>query len=261
MSGGIPSDFSATWNNGILELSGNMRFDRAASGVPDGPFADMQIAFLPADEDSVTIDPAREDPLTSLSVLNVDLDTLATEPADPEYRLILEHEFRYGRLIIENAYGPETEDLALTFVVEYFDGEEFVRNTIDSCTLIDVTDLSYVPGTYTGDLQDTETTLESPDTAKFLEGQTQGLENVPSPTDAPLVTTAPGEGNSGTVNVTLDLNAAGLGFLGFEWDDEDGAGDPGEDYDDDPVGVIEFGQYRLHDRIINWQEIYNRPTP
>ena len=55
--------------------------------------------------------------------------------------------------------------------------------------------------------------------------------------------------------MTLDLTAAGLGFLGFEWDDTD------DDYDDDPVGVVEFGQYRMHDRIIHWQEIYNRPTP
>jgi len=258
---GIPADFSATWNNGILVLTGNMRFDRASPAVPDGPFTDMQIAFLPVDEDAVTIDPAREDPLTSLSVLNVDLDTALTEPGDPEYRLIQEHEFRYGRLVIENAYGPETEDLALTFLVEYFDGDNFVRNTLDNCSLIDVADLSYVPGTYAGDLAETETTLVSPDTTRFLEGQTQGLENVPSPTDAPLVTTAPGEGNAGTVNVTLDLNAAGLGFLRFEWDDEDGAGDPGEDYDDDPIGVIEFGQFRMHDRIIHWQEIYNRPTP
>jgi len=53
------------------------------------------------------------------------------------------------------------------------------------------------------------------------------------------------EGNNGTVSVTLDFDAAG---------------DPGEDFDDDPVGVIEFGQYKLLDRIISWQEIYNRPT-
>jgi len=272
---GIPADFSATWNNGILVIEGKMRFDRQASGVPDGPFGDMQIAFLPVDEDAVTIDPAREDPLTSLSVLNVDLDTELTEPGDPEYRLIQEHQFRYGRLVIENAYGPETEDLALTFLVEYFDGDNFVRNTLDSCSLVDVADLSYVPGSFTGDLDGLLTNLDldpalepwateslvTPATTRFLEGQTQGLENVPAPTDAPLVTRAPGEDNIGTVNITLDLNAAGLRFLGFEWDDEDGAGDPGTDYDDNPVGVIEFGQYRMHDRIIHWQEIYNRPAP
>lgn len=261
MTGGLPADFSADWNNGIVVLSGKMRFERASPALPDGPFPDMQIAFLPTDEDDVSIDPARADVLTPLGVLNVDLDTLASEPADDQYYLIDEHEFRYGRLVIENAYGPETEGLALTFVVEYFDGEEFVRNTIDNCSLIDVADLSYVPGTFTGDLADGETTLDAPDTTTFRGGQTQGRENVPSPSDAPLVTSAPGEGNSGTVNITLDLDAAGLSFLSFEWDDEDGAGDPGEDHDDDPVGVIEFGQYRMHDRIIHWQEIYNRPTP
>ena len=107
----------------------------------------------------------------------------------------------------------------------------------------------------TGDLAAGETTLSAPDTATFLDGQTQGLENVASPSDSPLMTSAPGEGNSGTVDITLDLNAAGLLYLGFEWDDLN------NDYNENPTGQIEFGQYRMHDRIINWQEIYNRPTP
>jgi MSHA biogenesis protein MshQ len=88
-----------------------------------------------------------------------------------------------------------------------------------------------------------------------LNGQTQGFENIALPTDSPLETSAPGENNSGTVNITLNLSAAGLSYLRFEWDDADA------DYNEDPTGQIEFGQYRMHDRIINWQEVYNSPTP
>ena len=251
----VPTSFAGSWTNGVLSLSGNLIFQRASPAAPDGPFADMQIAFKPTDNDGVTIDPARIDPPTSLGVLNVDLDVAPTEPGTAVYYLIDEHEFRYGRLIVNNAYGPETENLALTFLVEYFNGSEFVRNALDDCTLIDVADLSFVGGTYTGDLAAGETVLSSPDTATFLDGQTQGLENVLSPSDSPLMTSAPGEGNSGTVDITLDLTAAGLQYLGFEWDDQD------SDYNENPTGQIEFGQYRMHDRIINWQEIYNRPTP
>ncbi len=251
----LPTSFAATWSSGVLSLSGNLIFQRNASATPDGPFPTMQIAFKPADNDGVTIDPARIDVGTSLGVLNVDLDIFPAEPGTASYYLIDEHEFRYGRLIVNNAYGPETEDLALTFLVEYFNGSEFVRNTLDNCSLIDIADLSFVGGTYTGDLNAGETTLTTPDTVTFLNGQTQGFENVPTPSDSPLETSAPGEGNGGTVNITLDLNAAGLSYLGFEWDDAD------DDYNEDPTGQIEFGQYRMHDRIINWQEIYNRPSP
>ncbi len=246
---------AGTWSNGILALSGNLVFQRQASAAPDGPFPDMQIAFKPVDNDGVTIDPARVDVLTALGVLNVDLDVFPTEPGTAAYALIAEHAFRYGRLIVNNAYGPETEDLALTFLVEYFDGTQFVRNTLDNCSVVDVADISFVGGSYTGDLDPGETVLTSPDTVTFLNGQTQGLQNVVSPTDSPLETSAPGEGNSGTVNITLNLSAAGLSYLGFEWDDQD------NDYNEDPSAQLEFGQYRQHDRIINWQEIYNRATP
>lgn len=249
------SSFAATWNNGILSLTGNMEFQRALTGVPDGPFPGMQIAFKPTDNDGVTIDPARIDIATSLGLLNVDLDVMPTEPGTDVYYLIDEHEFRYGRLIVNNAYGPETENLALTFQVEYFNGSEFVRNTLDNCSVIDVDDLSFVPGTYSDDLEPGNTVLTTPDTVTFLEGQTQGFENVATPSDSPLETSAPGEDASGGVDITLDLNAAGLSYLGFEWDDADG------DYNEDPTGRIEFGQFRMHDRIINWQEIYNSPTP
>ena len=256
----LPTSFAGTWSSGVLTLSGDMIFQRNAAATPDGPFPAMQIAFKPTDNDGVTIDPARIDVLTSLGVLDVDLDIFPTEPGTAAYYLIDEHEFRYGRLIVNNAYGPETEDLALTFLVEYYNGSEFVRNMLDNCSVLDIADVSFVTGTYTGDLDSGETALISPDTVTFLNGQTQGYENVALPSDSPLETSAPGEDvlgnpNTGTVNITVDLSAAGLSYLSFEWDDAD------DDYDEDPTGQIEFGQYRMHDRIINWQEIYNSPSP
>ena len=256
----VPSSFAGTWSSGVLTLSGDMIFQRNAAATPDGPFPAMQIAFKPTDNDGVTIDPARIDVLTSLGVLDVDLDIFPTEPGTAAYYLIDEHEFRYGRLVVNNAYGPETEDLALTFLVEYYNGSEFVRNMLDNCSVLDIADVSFVTGTYTGDLDSGETELIAPDTVKFLNGQTQGYENIALPSDSPLETSAPGEDilgnpNTGTVNITVDLDAAGLSYLSFEWDDA------GDDYNDDPTGQIEFGQYRMHDRIINWQEIYNSPSP
>ena len=239
----IPTAYEADWSavqGGELVLEGNLAFSRADPAVPDGPFENLKIAFVPTDSDGVTLDPN-------------DLDTEITQ-ATPEYSLIAEHDFRYGRLLIDNAFGPETEDLAITFRVEYFDGERFVVNTDDSCTVIDAAQLTLVPGTYTGNLDDGETDISTPQTTEFHNGQVQGVESATNPSDEPFTATAPGEGNGGTVDVELDLDALGLPFLQFRWP-ELNAG-----YDENPRAQLEFGQFRSHDRVIHWQEIYNGPT-
>ncbi len=249
VSGGVPATYGNDWVSGVLALSGRMNFARAAA--PDGPYAGVEIGLLPTDGDGVTIDPERY-LLTATGVLNMNLDNGSNEATGyTRYRLGAAHAFRYGRMIVNNAYGPETEDLALTFEVEYFNGSEFVRNSLDNCSLIDSDELSF--NTYTAPLQNGDTTITAGTTTVYA-GQTQGV----SVNDDPLETSAPGEGNTGTVNLELDLSAAtglNMEYLRFEWDDAD------DDYNENPQGQIEFGQYRMHDRIINWQEIYNTATP
>lgn len=239
----VPTDYEADWSavqGGELALEGNLAFSRADPAVPDGPFEDLKIAFVPIDSDGVTLDPN-------------DLDTEITQ-ATPEYSLIAEHDFRYGRLLINNAFGPETEDLAITFRVEYFDGDRFVLNTDDSCTVIDAAELTLVPGTYTGNLDDGDTEIVTPQTTEFHNGQVQGVEAATNPSDATFTATAPGENNSGTVDVEIDLDALGLPFLQFRWPELD------TDYNENPRAQLEFGQFRSHDRVIHWQEIYNGPS-
>lgn len=249
VSGGLPATFAADWVSGVLALNGRMLFARAAA--PDGPYAGMEIGTLPTDNDNVTIDPGRYQ-LTATGVVNMNLDNGSNEATGyTRYRIGAAHEFRYGRMIVNNAYGPETEDLALTFDVEYYNGSEFVRNALDNCSLIDAAELSF--NTYTAPLQAGDTTITAGTTTVYA-GQTQGV----SVSDDPLETSAPGEGNTGIVNLELDLSAAtglDMEYLQFEWDDA------GDDYNENPQGQIEFGQYRMHDRIINWQEIYNTATP
>lgn len=250
VSGGLPAIFIADWVSGVLALDGRMLFARAAA--PDGPYASLEIGTLPTDNDNVTIDPGRYG-LTATGVRNMNLDNGSNEATGyTRYRIGAAHEFRYGRMIVNNAYGPETEDLALTFDVEYYNGSEFVRNTLDNCSVINAAELSF--NSYTVDLGSGETTITIPDTATLSAGQTQSV----TVSSAPLETSAPGEGNTGTVNIELDLSAAtglNMEYLQFEWDDV------GADYNENPQGQIEFGQYRMHDRIINWQEVYNTATP
>ncbi|MDX1819230.1 MAG: DUF6701 domain-containing protein, partial [Marinobacter sp.] len=52
-------------------------------------------------------------------------------------------DIRYGRLFLENAYGPETlTALPMPFRVEYWNGSGFVTNTADSCTTWATTDIT-----------------------------------------------------------------------------------------------------------------------
>jgi hypothetical protein len=97
----------------------------------------------------------------------------------------------------------------------------------------------------------------APQTTRFHQGQIQGVESAVSPADATMTSTASGEGNSGTVDVELDLDALSLPFLRYRWlhDDPNRA-----TYDENPRAQLEFGQFRSHDRVIHWQEIYNGPS-
>lgn len=240
----LPTTYEATWSSvtaGHLALEGNVIFNRATPAEPDGPFDDLIIAFVPIDSDSVTL-------------ASADLDTEITQ-GDDEFYEIDRHDYYYGRLLVDNAYGPETEALPITFRVEYFDGERFIINTNDDCTTISADELDLLSGTYTGDLASGETSIVTPQSPEFNNGQITGTESALNPVDAPMTATAPGEGNSGTVDVELDLDALSLPFLQFKWPYLD------NDYDENPRARLEFGVFRSHDRVINWQEVYNGATP
>src|SRR5690606_12894086 len=51
-------------------------------------------------------------------------------------------ELRYGRMIMENAYGPENEDLAIRLNAEYADDGRFLLNTQDNCSGFDKANLT-----------------------------------------------------------------------------------------------------------------------
>jgi hypothetical protein len=75
----------------------------------------------------------------------------------------------------------------------------------------------------------------------------------------------------GTVIVELDLDnpidpdvpKSTLDFLKYDWRTAADLYDEtpeGANYNDNPRAIIEFGSYRGHDRVINWQEIYTGPS-
>ncbi|MGI5310595.1 DUF6701 domain-containing protein [Rheinheimera sp. WS51] len=45
-------------------------------------------------------------------------------------------ELRFGRLVLDNAFGPEDVAMPLSFYTEYWQGDQFILNKQDSCTVI-----------------------------------------------------------------------------------------------------------------------------
>lgn len=276
----IATNFAGSWVNGELTISGNMIMDRQGSGAEEEPLQSVQIAFGPIDDNDDGIGGGND---VVLDVLNVDVDDGVTEPGTAILRLIGTHDFRYGRLLIDNAFGPETEDLGIPLRIEYFDGNDFVTNTDDSCTsfVFDVSAptpaFTYVLSSYEAPLADGDTSIEDAEAVNveinLFEGVTNRQEDGDgddaNDPDRPIITSAPDPladlGITGRVLIELDLSNGTLDtpldFLSYDWRGDAGEVDdydeiPDNDYGDNPRGVVEFGSYRGHDRVINWQEIY-----
>ena len=137
-------------------------------------------------------------------------------------------DIRYGRLWLNNAYGPETLDLTMDMEAEYFDGSEFVSNTDDSCWHYDAA----------------AQVVLSPDNITQVAGHSGTLVN--GLAEDAILLRAPvnvaGGQDTGEVDVTYPAPL-------WLQDDVDLDG-----VFDDPMGTASFGVYRGHDRIIYWRE-------
>lgn len=100
--------------------------------------------------------------------------------------------FRYGRLFIANSYGSELLPLSVPIEAQYWNGLAYQRNQSDSCTVIPATAVAM--GNYRVNLNACETQLSGAGTVS------NGKVN--------LSLSKPGAGNSGSVELSVNLNAA-----------------------------------------------------
>lgn len=127
-------------------------------------------------------------------------------------------EQRWGRLRLVNASGSELLPLEIPVLAEYLnDSGVFVRNTDDdNCAGIVLGDFGY-SGPLVG--------VSTPPAFDPIAGGTGGL-----------TFPAPGEGNTGFVDVEALLDTAMLSYLQFDWDGDGG-------HDDNPAARASFGIY------------------
>ncbi len=145
-------------------------------------------------------------------------------------------EMRFARLVMENAFGPESQDLAIPFQVQYYDattGGFRVAND-DIVTLYNMANttitLNETGGAFIGPALDTAVISGLPDPAGQL--------------------TISGTGVTGRVTFDYDLTAQP--WLRFDWN-----GDGNVNNDLAASAVATFGSYRGNDHIIFWEEFFN----
>lgn len=134
-------------------------------------------------------------------------------------------EIRFGRLRLENSFGPETANLPQPMQIEYFNGTSFVSSSDDNCVSYDAARMSLSDPAFTNVLAGT---------GNFISGKTREIE-----------LEAPGAGNTGQIEVLYNT----YDWLKFDWDNNGTF--------DDPTAIATFGQFRGNDRIIYWREVSN----
>ncbi|EKF9995412.1 MSHA biogenesis protein MshQ [Vibrio cholerae] len=149
----------------------------------------------------------------------------------------------WGKLVIQDVYGPETQALEQPIYVEHFTNNGFVRTIEDSCTALPAI---------------TGFTLQSDPNNNGYTVLTTGVAVPPqvlaehsaanlNSGQRAIRFSAPGAGARGVIDSVLDLNAHNLLWLA---EDKDSDGN----FDQTTQGRAQFGLYRGSDRVIWWRE-------
>ena len=159
---------------------------------------------------------------------------------------------RFGRWVMQNAYGPETSDLPMKHFIEQYNGTSFEVNTDETCIVPAITAKKITGAIHSGSLalydyrlvdldisDDLLTTLTdaSVDSTSFIQGEFNAF-----------TFSAPGLNKQGPLAVEYEVPS----WFKFDWDNADGLFDG--PYILNPTAVVTFGRYRGNDRVIYWRE-------
>ncbi|MCP4598799.1 DUF6701 domain-containing protein [Neptuniibacter sp.] len=253
LSGRVNTSSSlAGWSAGVVDRTSgsaltDVIFTRSggAAGLEDGPYTQLQLGLRVDSE------------LDNRDFADADRDMNAATAGNcgsscDAVSLGSAQELRYGRLSITSAHGPETEVIPVPFVTQYWDGNAFVTNTDDSCTVLSKANIIFNSVLLTTSMDvDFDTDADVETTGSFT---TETATDVTASSgDFGLLFSAPGIGtgdadNTGSFPVDIiNIDA----WLRYDWD-QDGSAD-----DTEARGaLVTFGRARGNDRMIFWQERY-----
>lgn len=228
---------SGSWSAGV---AGGVTLTAAAQRgtAPDGPFG-AAFGVAPVDSDGVALGAFDMAALPGGGNDRAMLGTLA---------------LRFGRLRLANAMGAADRALALPATLQYWSGSAWDTNTLDSCTRVPSSAVSF------GNLRRTLSTADTGVTGALAFVAGQGA----------LTLAAPGGGRSGTADVALSLGSSAADASCLQpW--TPGAGDAatagadlahlrgawcGSSWGQDPSARASFGLQRTQDFTIYRRENY-----
>ncbi len=216
---------SGGFSNGAANIDAALRILR--TGGTDGPFSKLAVGVKPVDKDGV-----------ALASGALDLDP--TLSGGNTHQRIGTTDVRQGRVVLENAFGSQFQDLAVPLYAQYYAGPAsgFVTNGADNCTAI---------GTALLDLgNNQQNPAQGVATIAVGAGSTTAsVANDPMAAGrAGLSLSAPND--SGYVDIGMNLST--LPWLQYDWDGN------GVHDNNPPTARATFGSYRGDDRIIYWRE-------
>ncbi len=165
---------------GVFELNGES-IVYGKPTTPQEPFATNIKLSLAADD------------LTDSDGVCYDSDGGGCDPY--VFGTIGDTEQRYGRLVLRNAYGPETIPLVIPAETEYFLNGGYLLNSSDSCTIID------------------SAYLQISANPNSLGTSPAGSGSFSAGVNQDLMMSAPGAGQSGSVDLIYDLDSSGYSWL------------------------------------------------
>jgi len=224
-----------SWVKGIVDINKpSAQFGRAA--IPDGPYTNVRVGLLVKD--------CLDKRLLKNANLTYDTTNSCSAPTNNGYELA-RFDARFGRLRLNDAFGPESASLPVSFTTEYWTGSFFTQNTNDNCTKILRSAITYPTGNIL-----TPANL----TVGLSGGNTMGNYSGLSATeiafangDARHFFSAPTGNATGSFNVDVDLTS--YPWLRFDWDQNGVYADASL-----PTARFGFGSYRGNDRVIYWRE-------
>jgi MSHA biogenesis protein MshQ len=250
---------SYTAASGTLDTSGITGTDPVIASVGSGvgtlTFGSGTGLFFTR---STPVAPFDADISLAINVIDLDLVASATNPAQfgaptagNGIAFSSGKPMRFGRLVIRNANGSQLLPLPVRVEAQYWSGaptNAFITNTLDNCTSI--ASANDAMGNYTGNLSGSPTC----ETA-ISGGGALGMGR------RTLLLAAPGSGNTGSVNVTVNLGAAASGSTCTTQGSAPGSATTanfphlqgnwtGVNYDQNPTARATFGVSRGAEEVI-----------
>jgi len=216
-----PTTQALSWSDGLSEeISLSMLLERLDVDDPDGPYSEFQLAVRLNDLEPTGPYTPMRDPDFSVS----DGEDCALDDSCNLVMLGLSQSMVFGRLIMPDVFGPETESLEVSLRSYYWNGSDFQPWTRDSCSVLDSNNLQLVANP-----QSLGTSAQG-GSSTMLNGRSA---------DGSAYWTAPDA--SGRIEFLYEVPD----WFKF-----------GTDNNGDPGASGEFGRFRGHDSIIEWRRVF-----